>query len=254
MNIIPISAFNDNYIWMIQDDLNKVLDCVDPGLAAPVLDYIRSSGMALRSIIITHHHQDHIGGVEEILQLFPHCQVYGPKDSRINHVTHCVHENETITIGCNQFTILSTPGHTSSHICYFERKQKWLFCGDTLFSAGCGRVFDGSIEQLYQSLIQLNKLPPETLIYCAHEYTFKNLEFAQTVEPQNLAIQNELNLILKQPGISTLPSTLAKERLINPFLRLSSQEVQEYALSHGVMNTNTLEVFKLLRHQKNNFP
>lgn len=251
MSIHPIPAFTDNYIWAIVDKDTGQFDCVDPGDAAPVIQFAQKDQLILRSILLTHHHQDHIGGVSQLLKHFNPVIVYGPKDPRIPYVTHPVQEHETIQVGNRFFNILFNPGHTSSHISYYEPAQELLFCGDTLFSAGCGRVFDGTMEQLHQSLQLFKTLPSPTNIYCAHEYTYQNLRFAQSVEPHNLSIQKYLDKI--KNDVCTLPSTMETELSINPFLRTDKPDVQKYTMAHGAISNHSLEVFRVLREQKNSF-
>jgi len=253
MDILPISAFLDNYIWVIPDHQTGVFDCVDPGDAAPILQFAKSSKLNLRTILLTHHHNDHIGGVAQLVKAYPSCVVYGPYDARIPYITRQVHEHEIIKTGHYTFKILSNPGHTSSHISYYEQQQGWLFCGDTLFSAGCGRVFDGTMEQLHQSLLLFKSLPPTTKVFCAHEYTAQNLRFAQSVEPGNQSIQHYAQKLKKNYQTCTLPSTLALELSINPFLRTDNQEVKKYALKHGASSESSLDVFRVLRNQKDRF-
>jgi hydroxyacylglutathione hydrolase len=251
--IVPISAFSDNYIWALIDESAAVFDCVDPGDAQPVLQFAQEKHLNLRSILITHHHNDHIGGVKRLKEHFPTCIIYGPADPRIDSVTAPVQQDQLISVGAYSFQILSNPGHTSTHISYFEPNKQWLFCGDTLFSAGCGRVFDGTLEQLHQSLLLFKTLPITTDIFCAHEYTQHNLRFARTVEPNNTEIDHYLHY-LKEHSIScSLPSRVQHELLINPFLRTDASEVQQYVLHHGARSLDSLEVFRILREQKNQF-
>lgn len=253
MDVVPIPAFSDNYIWALADESTATFDCVDPGDAKPVIGFAQDRQLTLRSILITHHHHDHIGGVSELKAHFPQCVIYGPKDTRISSISDYVEKDQKVLIGSHTFKVLSNPGHTSSHISYYEQTKKWLFCGDTLFSAGCGRVFDGTLEQLHQSLHLFKSLPTETLIFCAHEYTLQNLKFAQTVEPANVQITDYLNSLNKSPLSCSLPSRLEQELLINPFLRTDQKEVQLYALQHGAQSMDSLEVFRILRQQKNQF-
>ena len=252
MNIIPIPAFTDNYIWVLIDKNNAVFDCIDPGTAEPVLDFARQHQIKLRALLLTHHHPDHIGGVKQLVESYPTCLVYGPTDPRIPEVTHPVHKDQQVQIGSNSFQILFNPGHTSTHISYYEANKNWLFCGDTLFSGGCGRVFDGTIEQLHQSLLMFKKLPTKTQVFCAHEYTQQNLKFAHVVEPGNKTITQYSDKLTKENGCS-LPSTIQQELEINPFLRTENHEVQSYVLEHGAQSTTSLEVFRILREQKNKF-
>ena len=251
MNIVPIRAFSDNYIWAIIDKNNRTFDCIDPGDAKPVLQFAHANQLKLGTILLTHHHHDHVGGVNELINEFPFCTVYGPHDERIPYVTHEVHEQQTIQVEQYMFQVLFNPGHTSSHISYYEPKQEWLFCGDTLFSAGCGRVFDGTLEQLYHSLNLFKSLPPSTKIFCAHEYTEQNLRFAQTVEPHNALIPTYLHKFHSHSISCSLPSSLSQELLINPFLRTDKPEVQKYALEHGALSKDSLEIFRILREKKN---
>lgn len=253
MTIFPISAFFDNYIWAIIDEDKRMFDCVDPGEAEPVIQFAHAKWLKLRTILLTHHHNDHIGGVNELVKAYPSCTVYGPNDSRIPNVTFTVHEHQVIQVGQCTFKVLSNPGHTSSHISYYEPNQEWLFCGDTIFSAGCGRVFDGTLEQLHQSLQLVKTLPTTTKIFCAHEYTQQNLRFAQTVEPSNSSIQEYLQELHTHAKSCTLPSTLEHELSINPFLRTNEPNVQHYALQHGATSNHSLEIFRILRQEKNSF-
>lgn len=252
-NILPISAFNDNYIWVIVDAKENVFDCIDPGDALPIIDYAKSSGLILRHILLTHHHADHIGGVAELINAFPACTVYGPKDARIPLIHKTVKAHDILKLGNHAYHVLSNPGHTSTHISYYEPLQGWLFCGDTLFSAGCGRVFDGTIEQLHNSLLMFKQLHPSTLVFCAHEYTRQNIKFAQTVEPNNQALNDYANQLSTQSQHCTLPSSIRTERLINPFLRTDSPDIMKYALHNGAPNSSSMEVFKTLRDKKNLF-
>lgn len=253
MHILALPAFIDNYIWLLIDKKTGVFDCIDPGDAKPVLEWATANHFHLRSILLTHHHADHIGGTSKLLDHFPNCIVYGPKDNRIPHINRVAQINDHITLSDTCFQVLATPGHTSSHISYYEPKQGLLFCGDTLFSAGCGRVFDGTMEALHQSLQQLKELPPETKVFCAHEYTIQNLSFALSVEPDNEAIQHYLATCLSNQGACSLPSTIALERMTNPFLRTNITAVQKYANNHGAQDKRSLSVFRTLREQKNRF-
>lgn len=253
MQIIPIPAFSDNYIWALMDKENGCFDCVDPGDAEPVLQFARQQQLELRSVLLTHHHHDHIGGVAVLHKHFPACIIYGPNDARIPYITQHVKEHQIIKTGHHSFQILFNPGHTSSHISYYEPSEGWLFCGDTLFSAGCGRVFDGTMEELHQSMQLFKSLPAKTKIFCAHEYTLQNLRFAHTVEPKNHFIADYIQKIKHQPITCTLPSRLDRERLINPFLRTDSTEVQAFAHQHGAVSNDSLEIFRVLRQEKDKF-
>ena len=228
IQIHPIKAFNDNYIWTLINKNNKQAIVIDPGQSAPVTEYMEEHGLELTSIWTTHHHFDHTGGVMELQEHFPMTHI-------VAHSEHGVEEDQTIkdgsTVsawGCSA-QVWDISGHTNSHIAYILDidNQKHCFCGDTLFSGGCGRVFTGTIEQLYQSFKRIDELPAETLLYPAHEYTANNLRFALTIEPENVAIQQALVQAEQQTaqGVPTLPVTLEHERAINVFLRVTEASV-----------------------------
>lgn len=250
---IAIPAFADNYIWALHDTASNQFDCVDPGDAGPVIDYAKANQLSLRAILLTHHHQDHQGGVPELMNAFPSTKIYGPDDSRIPHLTQKLKQNDSFRLGKNQFTVLFNPGHTSTHISYYESQQGWLFCGDTLFSAGCGRVFDGTMAQLHDSLMMLKELPKTTDVFCGHEYTRQNLRFAHKVEPNNMAIQQRIDQLNTQKTLLSLPSTIEMEQAINPFFRTDKPDVQAFAHCHGANTARSIDVFALLRNEKNKF-
>ncbi len=252
MEVIPVSAFTDNYIWLIIDKKAGAAICVDPGEAQPVLAFLEKQKLALEAILLTHHHYDHIGGVTALVANNPEIKVYGPSDSRIPQVNNKLQAEERLSLFSCQFHILSTPGHTATHISIHEPNYGWLFCGDTLFSAGCGRVFDGTIDDLHQSLQKLKALPDKTQVYCAHEYTQKNLRFAAIVEPDNLAIRHHAAILQKNNACS-LPSTIGLEKQINPFLRTEEKNVQIYTSRKGTKAQDSLSVFKQLRADKDIF-
>ena len=250
MQLTALNAFLDNYIWLFTISPG-IIGCVDPGDAQPVMDYLHSTKQNLGAILLTHHHQDHVGGVGDLIKAFPSCLIYAPDDTRISYKTNIVVQGSTVKLGSFSFEVLFNPGHTSSHISYFDPHHKILFCGDTLFSGGCGRVFDGTMEELHQSLLLFKSLPAETKVYCAHEYTLQNLDFAQAVEPNNQDIKQSVKN--HQGKACTLPSTIAMEQRINPFMRTNNPTVIAFAQQHGAPNSSSLEVFRSLRNAKNSF-
>jgi hydroxyacylglutathione hydrolase len=251
--ITGLPAFLDNYIWVVKNETSSTFTAIDPGDALPVLEYASKNHYELTTLLLTHHHSDHVGGVNKLLNQFPKCVVYGPDDSRVSDKHLIAYNHNPIVIDTLVFQVFNTPGHTSSHISYLELNKGWLFCGDTLFSGGCGRVFDGTLEALYQSLLWYKSLPNTTKIFCAHEYTQKNLQFALTVEPNNPHILRYLNTLKESKNTCSLPSTIGQEKDINPFFRVHIPEVITYAKKHGAMSSKPLDVFSVLRTQKNNF-
>ncbi|AWF80833.1 hydroxyacylglutathione hydrolase [Microbulbifer sp. A4B17] len=258
LSISPIPAFNDNYIWHLQKDGEHWV--VDPGDPEPVVKALR--GDKLTGILITHHHFDHTGGIEKLYRLHQ-CPVYGPES--VPGVTHPIAGGTSLQILDMPIQVLAVPGHTLDHLALVlnettaaDGEQIHLFCGDTLFSAGCGRLFEGTPEQMYLSLQKLSKLPPATFVYPAHEYTLANLRFAQTVEPENQAIATRVSQCkaLRANDKPTLPSTIALELDTNPFLRCRYPEVRQ-AAAHSkadLFNENDeVDVFARLRGWKDNF-
>ena len=212
--ITPIKAFQDNYIWAMIEDQNLII--VDPGDAKPVLDFISHSKINLLSILITHKHLDHMGGVDEIYTKYPNIEIYAPRDSNFSFPFKAVGEGEEFKIDGTSmnFKVLETPGHTLDHIAYINESN--LFCGDTLFACGCGRIFEGTYNQMFESLQKFKKLDANMKVFCAHEYTVKNIEFALSLNPTNKKLLNRLKSCLNQEV--TLPSSLKEEFETNPFL------------------------------------
>ena len=229
ITVTAIPAFSDNYIWLLSTGGDRCA-VVDPGEAAPVREKLRQNDLKLDSILLTHHHADHTGGVEELVAETG-ARVFGPDDTRISQMDRVCREGDTIELpklGL-KFEVIEVPGHTSSHIAYFGHGS--LFCGDTLFSVGCGRLFEGTPEQMQVSLDKLAKLPPETLVFCAHEYTLSNCDFALAVEPKNPDLQRRASEVEAKRAVGriTLPSTLGEEIAVNPFLRTREVAVVEAA-------------------------
>jgi len=255
-SIIPIPAFTDNYIWSIEDGTSAAI--VDPGDAAPVLAHLEERGLELVAIVTTHHHGDHVGGNEALLAQFD-VPVFGPARERIPGRTRALAEGDRIELpklGLS-FSVLDVPGHTAGHIAYVgEVEGPVVFCGDTLFAGGCGRLFEGTAEQMWNSLSKLASLPDATRAYCAHEYTLANLRFARAVEPGNAALQAriEIETARRERGEPTVPSSIEDERATNPFLRAAEPHVRAAAEAQaGHALRDTVAAFAALREWKNRF-
>ena len=252
LKISPINAFSDNYIWLIQTNEGNTL--VDPGDSKPIILTIDKLGITIDDILITHHHFDHIGGLKLLKPLIKG-SVIGPKNNAIDLLDKHVGEGDIIESIGLQFSVFEVPGHTLDHIAFYsETEKEVLFCGDTIFSGGCGRVFEGTFEQMNHSLEKLVSLPSKTEIYCAHEYTLSNLQFALMAEPDNVDLKEyELNSKNKrEKNIPTVPTTLGRELQINPFLRVAETSLREAIsdkLDHSNITTNA-EVFGFLRSWK----
>ncbi len=253
LHIVPVRAFTDNYIWVIHDRCHAAV--VDPGDAAPVLDFLRRENLQLVAILNTHHHNDHVGGNTALLREFP-VPVYGPAHESIPTLTHRLREGDNVQLAefPLSFNVFDIPGHTAGHIAYYGANL--LFCGDTLFACGCGRLFEGTPQQMYASLQKLAGLPDETQVYCGHEYTLANIYFARAVEPGNQALL-ELEAAtkkLREQDIPTLPSTILREKATNPFLRCNQLEVIQSAGNYlGASLPDPVSVFAAIRSWKNDF-
>jgi|GWRWMinimDraft_11_1066019.scaffolds.fasta_scaffold02217_2 hydroxyacylglutathione hydrolase len=252
---IAISSFNDNYIWLIVTDHGCWV--VDPGDAKPVIEWLETHQQRIAGVLLTHHHADHIGGVQALAQ-FAHTQdqiltVWGPDECQ-RWRTHAAKPGDLLNIsGMGNLRVMDVSAHTLGHIAYFLAEPGWLFCGDSLFSAGCGRLFEGTPLQLFKALKGINDLPAHTQIFPAHEYTQKNLAFAQQVEPSNVSIALAYQEVStwREQNIPSLPTTLERERLINPFLRLHSHELRaqvatfaEHAFCSEVITLTQLRQWK----------
>jgi hydroxyacylglutathione hydrolase len=256
LKVHPVCAFADNYIWAIESPLaSDRIIAVDPGEAAPLIAVLERRGASLAAILLTHHHPDHIGGVPELTRRW-NVPVIGPDDARIENRTRTVRDGERCELpdlGLG-FEILQVPGHTVSHIAFLGHGA--LFCGDTLFSAGCGRMFEGTPQQMSASLARLSELPPETQVYCGHEYTAANLKFALTVEPANAdALEYRMRVDkLRASGLASLPSSMELEVKVNPFLRCRNLSVRAAAELHaGNSLREPSDVFGVLRAWKDQF-
>ncbi len=251
MNLTSIPAFQDNYIWTLSDANRRCL-IIDPGEATPVLAILNKNQWQPEAILLTHHHQDHVGGVTRLVEEYPQLVVYGPQETQDKGATHIVSEGDVIPLLGREFTVIATPGHTLGHISYFSKP--YLFCGDTMFSGGCGRLFEGTAEQMYQSFHKINQLPEDTLICCAHEYTLSNMKFSHAILPQDHEITRyyqEISELRAKNGIS-LPSTLAKERKINLFLRTQNDDLKRI-LGFNFTPKHPWDVFARLRQEKDTF-
>ncbi|MCY4264934.1 MAG: hydroxyacylglutathione hydrolase [Gammaproteobacteria bacterium] len=287
-HIHPIPAFTDNYIWAIHKADSENLAVVDPGDPCPVIDYIQKQGLTLSHILITHHHPDHVGGLPKLIEAYSPI-VYGPQPSNIAGITQYLHKGDCIDLFGTQFEIIEVPGHTLDHIAYYRasRQEKeaevqgrhiaqmacentsdkienksggistpLLFCGDTLFAAGCGRLFEGTPQMMLSSLDKLGKLDPNTAVYCTHEYTLANLKFALEADGDNPQLQRRVSneQAKRETGKPTLPSSLALELATNPFLRYQQPEIiRRVSAVTGLKSTDPVDVFAALRSWKDNF-
>ena len=266
INIIQIPAFDDNYLWLFHKVGSQQAFVVDPGDASPIEQTLAKYNLTLAGILVTHHHWDHTNGIEPLLKNHQ-VPVYGPHSDKISHISHPLREGDKLNLDDNiSVSILEVPGHTLDHIAYYVEDSATgtqtsegtpaLFCGDTLFAAGCGRMFEGEANQMQASLSKLADLPGNTKIYCAHEYTASNLAFAAAVEPHNSHIKQQCERVnaLRQQQLSTIPSTMATELLTNPFLRCHIPEVSSTASKRsGQKNLSPGEVFGELRRWKDHF-
>jgi hydroxyacylglutathione hydrolase len=255
MKLIPLPAFADNYIWMLHDEQNAWV--VDPGDAQPVMQALQRVGVKLEGILVTHHHPDHTGGVN-LLRDATGAQVYGPAFEPMPEPLQRMHGGDTVSVLGLNFTVLDVPGHTAGHIAYYgvaAPDEPILFCGDTLFSGGCGRLFEGTAAQMQESLELLAMLPDATRVCCAHEYTLSNLQFALAVEPENTTLRQYFDRAqdLRKRGLPTLPTHIALERKVNPFLRSTQPAIAASVHAYSAQGVERDGVFATLRQWKNEY-
>jgi len=252
MHLLPLPAFEDNYIWTLRDDAGRAL-VVDPGEAGPVLS-AAAEGLQPAGILLTHHHNDHIGGVGALLERWPDLPVVAPDDERIAIATRRTGDGDRVEVAGWGFDTLAVPGHTVSHIAFHGHGL--LFCGDTLFSLGCGRMFEGTPAQMLDSLERLAALPGDTRVCCGHEYTLSNAAFARVVEPDNPALMRRIEeaQAMRRSGRPTLPSSVAAEREANPFLRIDAPAVRAAIVGQtGHPIRSRVDAFAALRRWKDGF-
>ncbi len=258
-SIHPIPAFSDNYIWALSDSESKNICVVDPGDAKAVIDYLDQNDLLLSDILITHHHPDHTGGIRELSARYSP-RIIGPRPSNISGLTEIVDEGDQLSLFGHIFSVIEVPGHTLDHIAFYnesdEENAPMLFCGDTLFAAGCGRLFEGTPTVMHQSLSKLASLKPSARVFCTHEYTMANLAFAVAAEPDNQTLLNRVKTeqAKRDTNTPTLPSTIELEQQTNPFLRCGEKSILETAEKLLEREAaNEVEVFSALRSWKDNF-
>jgi len=254
LNVALIPAFQDNYIYLLREPGSDAVGIVDAGDAAPALVELERQGLILTHIFNTHHHPDHIGGNEALKARFPKAQLIGPRSEtgRIAGMDVTVKDGDMVAFGELSFKVIEVPGHTTGHIAFWSEEAAAVFCGDTLFAMGCGRMFEGTAEQMWRSLGRLKVLPADTRVYCGHEYTQNNARFALTVDPGNRALADraaEVNR-LRAEGRPTIPSTMGLEVRTNPFLRADDPAI---AQTVGLAHADPVRVFAEVRQRKDNF-
>ena len=265
LEVIAIPAFSDNYIWCIINKHSNEAIVVDPGCSQTVLNFLEKLNLELVGILITHHHPDHIGGVVDLKDqtnttVFGYTHA-GPKGRKLDFIDKAFNHGDSFSILGTDFQVIEIPGHTLDHIAFYSAQDQthlkpWLFCGDTLFSGGCGRLFEGSPSQMHNSLNKLSKFPKETEVYCAHEYTLSNLEFALSLMPNNPALQTYIEVckVKRSKGQATLPSTIKQELLCNPFLRTNDQDlINNLAKTYKNLSTDAVSIFTATRKAKDHF-
>ena len=253
MKIEIIKCLEDNFSYLLIDELTKSTIVIDPSEAKPIINKIESLNLKLKFIMNTHHHYDHVGANLELKEKY-NCRIIGnEKDKeRIPGINIFVNEGDNFNVGESNSIVMAVSGHTIGHICYHFPEDKLIFCGDTLFSLGCGRLFEGSPDIMVESLLKLRSLPNETKVYCAHEYTLQNALFALSLEPNNEAIKKKIDKIkdLRSKNLPTIPSTLAEEKKLNPFLKFDDKN---FLNSIGLNESSSTDNFRVIRQMKDNF-
>lgn len=256
LSILTVPAFDDNYLWLVHNGSDAIV--IDPGDDTVIVQALEQYHLQLRAILITHHHRDHTGGVAALQERYQ-VPSYGPAHDGIANLQHELHDQNQVQIAeLNvNFRVIEVPGHTHGHIAYYAQHEQWLFCGDTLFGGGCGRLFEGTAQEMLSSLDKLAALPDSTQVFCAHEYTLANLKFAREVEADNHNLNSRILIEQekRQRGMPTIPSTIGLEKLSNPFLRTRINDVRQYLIDSGraVPDASDADFFAALRTWKNNF-
>ena len=252
LSVEPIKAYTDNYIWLVSTNEGSIV--VDPGESKEILNLIDSNKIDLKGVLITHHHYDHTNGLLDLTNKM-NLEVYGPK--KIEGINNIVNESDKFSLIGLDFEVIEIPGHTLDHLAFYSSNNKdpVLFCGDTLFAGGCGRVFEGTFEQMFMSLKKISKYPKETKVFCGHEYTLSNLKFALEVDKDNKDLMNEFNNIEKliSSDIPSLPTNLNKELKLNPFLRCHDIDIKNKVIEKFDIIDDELQIFTALRKCKDNF-
>ncbi len=253
LDIFIINAFSDNYIYLLRNKYKNITSVIDPGESEPVIKFLNDKKWHLDEIINTHHHHDHIGGNKKLIDTYK-SKLIAPsyERNRISNVDIFVSDNETHNIAGVTTKVVHTPGHTLGHVCYYMPKEKYLFSGDTMFYLGCGRVFEGTMDQMWTSLLKLRSLPDDISVYCGHEYTLSNMKFANYIDPDNKFLNEATSEIKKKrdKGLPTIPFNLGTEKKINPFLRADEDH---FIKSVGLSNNNPSKSFATLRLKKDSF-
>ena len=253
LEIHIIKALTDNYIYLLRNKEKNITSVIDPGESKPVINFLNDKGWKLDQIINTHHHHDHIGGNSELLNIYKSKLIAPSYDKeRILNADIYASDNEEISIAGINTKVIFTPGHTLGHICLYMEEEKCLFSGDTLFYLGCGRVFEGTMKQMWQSLLKLRSLPDETMVYCGHEYTMSNANFCNYIDPNNKLLKKVYPKIKEnsEKSLPSIPFKLGMDKQTNPFLRADQLE---FLKSINMEGTDPVNVFKEIRLQKNNF-